>query len=859
MNKSSGNSSLFGNNLSNVPASNSPNFLNNNQPKDKTNLNATTGNQTIPSLFQSNSSSTSNPISTSGNATNSLFGQNKATATTTASVSGPALSNFNSNAEKNKVNTTLNPKSTPIANNSNTTSLNQQTSLFGKPQATANPTQAGESNNTNTKPGLFCQASTTPSIAGNIANTTNNSTNTSNINLLNAANSTNNLGSKSKINTNITTAANQSVNPASNNNSNHISDSKSKIHHPIYPMDYKNGPFQGISHTNNIPYENNLESRKNILGISRSEISDRVIEAISKKMSIKEFFIKASEDINNEYRSAFKNKNKKAFSRFEMFDESFAQVNKNSYLETKYHIYLQKQMLRQKELLESTRRVQHGKSYYDRTPDKSENFYNRKFYQKSLEKNYDQANSLRFNFNYRNSPSALINGHSKNFNQRNFDLIKILNDEIPSATSAAEKATLNQENKTSNILKNLAFNDPKKMLLENDDLIDIYNPSFWQAKTLESSNKKTQAAESSHLNYGGVGAINKHLQTFKNSLSKIFSMFQENEGESQTAANNTVSYDQPSKIVNLIAEIKGKDFFLPFQIHKDSKIETMKDFIIEKLIERNMSKFSGLKKDNLFIIYKNSILVDDSCLKNYDFEPNQENYIAVTLIKDTDEINKNNIFNNPNTSTSNGLAHENSNGNDLKARGSGNKLQYLHRIGEKSHPRKRSKSPFDFRANGSNNANQARLNSNKNKGIKETSIIEEKEDYFPIYNCEFELFPNIKYIYRMTKQELKGVEGFKISNCFGKIKFKGKVNLAYLNLSEIVKIDKFCVELYPGKELPKPGEGLNVPAIVTLKQMFNQEENITSLIKGIKNNGRFIKYKPDKGYFIFEVNKWEKA
>ena len=135
----------------------------------------------------------------------------------------------------------------------------------------------------------------------------------------------------------------------------------------------------------------------------------------------------------------------------------------------------------------------------------------------------------------------------------------------------------------------------------------------------------------------------------------------------------------------------------------------------------------------------------------------------------------------------------------------------------------------------------------------------ENENYFPIFNNEFDLNPNIQYIYRMKKSELKNVENFKISNGFGKIKFKTSVDLTYLNLSEIVQIDKFVVQLYSGQNLPKQGEGLNKPAIITIKQMFDQEDNLKTLINGIKQNGgRFLKYNSEKGYLKFEVEKWIK-
>jgi len=646
---------------------------------------------------------------------------------------------------------------------------------------------------------------------------------------------------------------------------------KKIINSTIYPIE-QNTPISIFMSSKDIPTENNFESRKNILGISRSEISERVIDAISKKLSIKEFFVKASEDVVNQSRYSGFKKQKQNESLYEIFDESFARSN-DSYLETKYQMYLQREIIKQKQKMISKNKKIELNSVFDYSSGKEksrmENYFlkakesdfqnfKKKNYLSLVEKNYEinkQESPLNYNlaevnkinnFNFRNS----INNFT-NYNKKNYNLIKIINEE-----NFENVENLNMKNLCSD---NVPFSskfeksDIKNILIQKEEDLDLHNFSLIQEKKAH-FNIESQKFE--------LLGITKHINKLKGGINKLFSIF--NPVEEEEEIDNFIKEKDfmnisDKKILGIIAEIKDKNTYLSFHAHRNSTVDILKEYIIEKLLERNSIKYSYLKKEDLLILFKSCILVDEKTLGSYEFDLANENLIQVVI--STENKPKNNIIedfgviNNANDSLFS-LRDNNINIYEhlFKKFSEPNQLNK----NEKKEIKKISKSPGKEKTNINSNTEISKNSKNCNDTEEKKNTFS-SENLFPKFNNEFDINPNIQIIYRMNKFDLKNVEGFSISNNFGKIKFKHKVDLTNLNLSEIVLIDLYNIEIYPGRELPNPGEGLNKPAIITMKQMFNENENLNEYVNRIKEKGgKFLKYNELKGKFKFEVEKWMK-
>lgn len=87
---------------------------------------------------------------------------------------------------------------------------------------------------------------------------------------------------------------------------------------------------------------------------------------------------------------------------------------------------------------------------------------------------------------------------------------------------------------------------------------------------------------------------------------------------------------------------------------------------------------------------------------------------------------------------------------------------------------------------------------------------------------------------------------------FGKLVFKGPLNITGLNLDEIVLIEHQKVVLYPNDSKPAIGQGLNRGAEVTLYQVWPQDNFFESFIE--TSEMTFVDYQPATGTFIFKVN-----
>lgn len=930
--------SIFGNpspnNNQNPNSTSTPNLFSNNATATNNNQNSSSsntnmlGNKTQTStnnLLGNNANNASNTNlevsklasnlsenaanSASNNPSASLFGGNQnATNSYTKAAQNPKTSGglFNSSAQNgalnkpNETNSLFTNNANTMNNNSNTKKT-EITSLFGNSTNASNlSTNPSNNQNSSSNPtaSLFSSnnisASLKPANSSLFSNPTLAANSASEAPKKESAQAeTKSLFGNAAAKTNLTSPfkTNQAINSnllnnsyTSINNPEKAGESKAKLNQltTIYPYAHYSTENEKLSNKP-VAFENNLESKKNILGISRNDISERVIDAISKKMTIKEFFTKASEEALHENKlSSLKPKSKKSENQYEIFDETFSR-KKDSYLETKYQMYLQREIFKQKQKIESKRKMNFVKNAFDFSQENgdfafgslgkrtSEKEFCKSFkkmnYMSLLEKNfemnkndspfnYNLAETNNFNFSYRNAENK------RNFNQKNFELIKIFNEdnfgyvnnplEMQSKLKAyAAPDAIEIDNVYENNNLYLGKTDSKVFLAgKAQEKIDLYDPSFWQSKVMKK--KEAQAAEKKGLT--------SHLNNIKDGINNFFSIFSQEEAEEEKFVEKKDSANLNKKIISIIAEIKDKSIFLSFHAHKDSTVAVLKGYIIEKFKERSENKFFNLKNEHLLILFKSSILVDDNTLGKYEFDPAAENKIQVIISSEKESLKNSTNLNPTSTNYDNQAEYAYVSANKNKEQKNN---QFLNKIGEKSllhlksvRLRKKSKSPGkeNINRNSNNLFNNQMLIDSEEKKEKEAS-----DDFFPIFNNEFELNPSIQFIYRMKKSELRSVEGFKISNGFGKIKFKTKVDLTYLNLSEVVRIDRFEVELYPGKEIPRPGEGLNKPAVITIKQMFGQADNIKTLIQGVKEKGgRFIGYDEIKGKFKFEVDRWIK-
>ena len=125
-------------------------------------------------------------------------------------------------------------------------------------------------------------------------------------------------------------------------------------------------------------------------------------------------------------------------------------------------------------------------------------------------------------------------------------------------------------------------------------------------------------------------------------------------------------------------------------------------------------------------------------------------------------------------------------------------------------------------------------------------------------------------INRMTLDELENVENFTIYNDFGKIEFEGMTNLTHLNLDQIITIEENQILVYENEKIefkPQEGQGLNKPAIITIKKCFprnskgekisdeNNEKFLMTLQKICKDkNAEFKSYDRETGDWTFKVS-----
>jgi len=155
-------------------------------------------------------------------------------------------------------------------------------------------------------------------------------------------------------------------------------------------------------------------------------------------------------------------------------------------------------------------------------------------------------------------------------------------------------------------------------------------------------------------------------------------------------------------------------------------------------------------------------------------------------------------------------------------------------------------------------------------------LFKEVENFFP-RTLEYNTIPSLIELRDLSFKDLRKVENFSIYNKYGKITFKGKTDITFLDLDKIIKITEMQVVLYPDMELPPINEELNKPAIIEMyeysiplqnyddeKESFSISERIIEDHKNDVENsikekgGKVIEFDLEKRLLIFEVPFFEK-
>lgn len=150
-----------------------------------------------------------------------------------------------------------------------------------------------------------------------------------------------------------------------------------------------------------------------------------------------------------------------------------------------------------------------------------------------------------------------------------------------------------------------------------------------------------------------------------------------------------------------------------------------------------------------------------------------------------------------------------------------------------------------------------------NSRLNENSKAYLFDDYAP--KCTtLDSSPIISELNNMTKDELRTVSNFKLSNQFGSVEFLAPVDLTYQNIDKIVSISELCLTIYKDSAIPAKYEKLNCPVKITLYKMYPpvsamRNQNIFSLfleelIEELHyKKASFIEYSPQEDYkLIFQ-------
>lgn len=133
-----------------------------------------------------------------------------------------------------------------------------------------------------------------------------------------------------------------------------------------------------------------------------------------------------------------------------------------------------------------------------------------------------------------------------------------------------------------------------------------------------------------------------------------------------------------------------------------------------------------------------------------------------------------------------------------------------------------------------------------------------REDYFTV--------PSIDYLRQLPDGELAAVDRFVIGReDIGEVLFLRPVDLRGLDLDSLIDIEKGKIALYPEPSAakPPPGQGLNMPALLTFRRMVVKQKGDAKVVAKFKQRlidhaakigAVFVHYEVETGIWNMKVD-----
>jgi hypothetical protein len=127
----------------------------------------------------------------------------------------------------------------------------------------------------------------------------------------------------------------------------------------------------------------------------------------------------------------------------------------------------------------------------------------------------------------------------------------------------------------------------------------------------------------------------------------------------------------------------------------------------------------------------------------------------------------------------------------------------------------------------------------------------------------YETCPSLEILNKLNEEKLAEIKGFSLKNEFGIIRFEGPVNLNEVDLVNDVLIEKGKISAYSGKELPKTGTGINVPAVVSLFDCFpNKPIPVSDFVDVLTElcrifESKFLSWDKKTGKWVFRIRSFQ--
>ena len=421
-------------------------------------------------------------------------------------------------------------------------------------------------------------------------------------------------------------------------------------------------------------------------------------------------------------------------------------------------------------------------------------------------------------FNFSNN-----NDNKSNFHQTNNNSPNTLNINNNTNNFTNQNSFINSFNTPYNQGNNLN----KDNLMDNDVLDPFNYISSEHTKELftqyENLNKKIMETIEKRKSYEKfmeeLEQKYNNKENIDNNLYILDEYEKNNNNQNELVLSNekyNSSYKKPTK--RNYYEEKNKVFNMENMSKTISKVNS----IYEEYESLKSQYKSNLRKKNLNIFNSNIKVNSESIIKKQETNKDEENII----------LGRNKVLFQKNINEFNNLTNNVIQINDNE------KSEIMNNKSEKAN---NSQKNIDIPTQ--KEKNEEKNNNNKNNELVPIELIPKltKEGY----KC----IPSILELSRMTKEELKKVEGFKIYNQYGEVEFKEPVNLLGLDLDKLVDIEKNMIDT---------GDELDYCSKFKLYN-FKVEENGLNKYKISleKAGGNFLGYKNNE--MIWEYKKKERA